>query len=723
MAFLELLAFGFCTALLGTAAHRVATRMYPARPWSRVLAWAVLVFGGVVLILQILGATGLLRPLPAGILTVVVSGAVLLLVRRPSEVVPLRWPLGRRATFLTAWFGLVVLGVSLGKPSTQADSVWYHYPLIAHWLQVADLTTPKMFSFSGFHWFYPSNSELAQTWLVIWTRTDVFLGLSSWLATGVSVAAVTGLVRRLGGRLTTGLWVGLVWGTVPLVLDTQVRANGVDLMLSALFTLVVFFGVAWWQETGGRRVSGDLVLGGACLGLALGTKFTVVGMVAVLCVVLAGVVAFRVRRRETSLGAGVAILAVVAAGIVVPAVFWYVRNQVLVGNPFYPVGLFGMKDGFDLVGVKDLVSRLDATVPDYFFPPDGFGIGVIAALWIFVMWAGGFLVLAGLAVPLFAFWPSRTARKGDGAATAPGDGPGPSRGLLFVVCGVIPPALTAVYAAIPGSAGGLPGQPFLFAINARYGFPGFVLALVGLAVVLDRRRPRWSGRLFGAAFTLNVLFGVLLPPFIAGFGARVIPAACVLATGAVGVWLVAERILARVPRRDSKAVSYLAGTAGAVAVLAGVAASVYYAGPRVRYDNMGALSEVVYDKVRDWPAGTGVAYAGLNYVYPIYGEHLENRVELVGRRVAPGTMVSITEPAELVDFMRRRSLTYLVVKHQKAEKTKHIAGVTIRISPYQEKIIRAFDPVEDGFAAEDPRHFELVDEDKAQRISLYRFRP
>jgi hypothetical protein len=212
-------------------------------------------------------------------------------------------------------------GYALSNGMTHPDTLWYHAPYAARFLQtgwlthlsdtgLADVATPL-------HSYLPLNGSVAHAIVMLPFESDflsVFLNLG-WFA--LALAAGWCLGRRDGAAGITMLGMVVLLG-LPTIAGTQPGQAANDVATMALFVV----GVALLAD-GWMRVV-PTALAGVAVGLALGIKLTVLAPAAVLTVGIV-VVAIRARRIPVALAWCVAL--VLAGG------YWFVRNWVVVGNP------------------------------------------------------------------------------------------------------------------------------------------------------------------------------------------------------------------------------------------------------------------------------------------------------------------------------------------------------------------------------------------------------
>lgn len=198
--------------------------------------------------------------------------------------------------------------LALGVVPNNYDSMYYHLARIGYWLE-----NDSVFQFYGgsiFQLQHPPNAELLQAWTMELTRGDRFAQFVQWTALWGLVCVTYSGARLLRFSRSGSLFAAAVFGTLPLpVLEASSTIND---LVSAFFVCAA----ALFMIRGISATSiGDVVVGAASLGLAIGTKGTVLLAVPAL-VVLVGCSLWRWRpsRRFLAVGALVSVLATLALG-------------------------------------------------------------------------------------------------------------------------------------------------------------------------------------------------------------------------------------------------------------------------------------------------------------------------------------------------------------------------------------------------------------------------
>src|SRR3954452_6597541 len=259
--------------------HSMRLRVMPA--WGSAPGLLVDVVGSVsavVVVSELLGSVGLFRwwaLVPA----VALSGLALHVATRrtaPREADPPPTPPdagGPLARLLGFGAALLVLGqwavaaqISLGKGMTAPDTLWYHGPFAARFVQEGWLTHLHFVEVEPLTAFYPANSELLHAvGIALFGSHDV---LSPLLNLGFVALA-----------LLAGWCIGRPFGAAPL----SMLSTSIALSLPILWGVNAgqagndAAGLAFFLAGAALLVNGAAAGSGAAAGLALGTKCSLVG--------------------------------------------------------------------------------------------------------------------------------------------------------------------------------------------------------------------------------------------------------------------------------------------------------------------------------------------------------------------------------------------------------------------------------------------------------------
>jgi hypothetical protein len=657
---------------LGFSAYRLRHRLIPT--WTGAPARLVEIVVGVALLIwisELLGTFGLLYAgaligaciLLAAVLALYPAGGGGAGVPRGAEARPAPSTVGDAAPTgpagQNAWQLLVMVGViavvvghwalttkhALDRGVFNFDSLWYHLPFSVEIVQGHSVTGMHHVDTVFTSWFYPQNSELLHAVGMLLAGRDtlsLFLNFG-WL--GVAFLAAWCIGRPYGRGYLSVTAVAIVLECHTLVVREPGAAKNDLVAAAALLAAVAILVTAWWAARQGEgsaeetREEGEkpslpagwpLAAAGLAVGLAAGSKVTVMAMAAALTV---AVLVLAPAGRRWAAAAWWLIPGLLGGG------YWYLRNVVVAGNPIPEIERLGP---ISLPHPEALqVARPDFSIAHYatdtgvwseYFGP-GFH-GAFGVLWPLVL---GVAVLAALVALLKGR--DRMVRWAGGVA-------------LF---GMV------AYLFTPLSAAGLDGAPDAFEINIRFVVPALLLALALLPLprFFDDRRRQWG--------LLAVLLVVLVVSDRAEAVARDPGRLFALALVVLMVLVPAALLLAR-----SRGAGRGAVTVGFVALALAVVALGYPLQRHYldeRFSNEVAAESIPgrgLDSAYRWArgvedariglAGTTAGFAG----YGFYGNDLSNRVNYLGAGGAHGAFNAIPDCRAFRTAVNEADLDYLV---------------------------------------------------------------
>jgi hypothetical protein len=643
-------------AALALTAHRVRRLLLPG--WSGPPAWlAELVLGltALTLVSEALGTFGAFGEVEMIVATLAVAAVAVFACRRlegrralsaaPSPPAPASSSI---AIVLAVAVGAAVVAgwmvptlAALAGGMDRADTLWYHMPLAARFVQTGSLGDIFFFDPVFFASFYPSNSEVVHALPILTFGRDILSPLINlgYLAMGLLASWCIGRPYGVAPQALMGGSIAL--GAQNLVEFQAGEAlndiTGVAFVLAAAALLVNGYAARGPRKARapGREIAlGALAVAGLAAGLAAGVKLSFLAPVAALTIGVVVIAPVGTRRAVTLAWT----LPLVAAGV-----YWYARNAIATGNPIPfihsigPIELPAPDRDFDL--------RPGFSVAHYWNDPD--------------VWWDWFI--PGLQESFGVLWPATIIGMTAGAAFAVWRGVEPILRLLGAV------ALFTAFAYLftPLTAAGEEGQPIAFVWNVRYIGPTAAIAFAILPCLPAARAT--AGRRAAVTVGLTGLAGATVGSLIQWHqghvkGAIVAAVGVVVAAAAIAWLRGRNRLGPAAPRRFALAIG---AAVLLLAIAAGWVEQRHYL--ERRYENtsprLGLAPTLRWAQdLRD----ARVAVAGIRGVfnqYPLYGADLSNRVQWLGERGPHDAWLRIPTCEEWRRAVNAGSYTHVVTTY------------------------------------------------------------
>ena len=224
--------------------------------------------------------------------------------------------LGLLAAATYAW----VLTAAYFLPPRGIDDLAYHLPTIFEYVRSHEIRLLPTSMCSTFA--FPENAELLFMWPVMFTHDQRWVDGVNVPFVLLSVMGSYALLRQFGIREKDSLFAALLYALCPVVI-MQAGVSYVDIIVALFLLLSLYYSILFHEH--GRTP--DLFMAGLSIGLMCGMKYTAILLAMPLQALILPALWQGKRRRWFGY----------AAVIIVTAGWWYVRNAVVLGDPFYPM--------------------------------------------------------------------------------------------------------------------------------------------------------------------------------------------------------------------------------------------------------------------------------------------------------------------------------------------------------------------------------------------------
>jgi len=545
-------------------------------------------------------------------------------------------------TALTAAWMIPTLG-SIAAGMDRADTLWYHMPLAARFVQTGHLGSIFFLDPVFFASFYPANSEVFHAIGMLFFGRDIaspFIN-DGWLIVGLLSCYCIGRPYGAGPQALIG---GSVALGAQMLVEFQAGEGlnditGVAFLLAAAAILVNAhasrgLGAPGVTPEGRSRALPPFVMAGLAAGLAAGVKLSFLPIVAALTV---GVVAIAGRGARRRVGLAWSVPMVVGGS------YWYLRNLFAVGNPIPEIHHLGP-------------IALPAPIRDFSLRP---GFSVFHYWNDTGVWQNWFA--PGLHTSLGLLWPVTVVGIFAISALAVLRGREPIVRLLGAVAGFA----AVAYIFTPLTASGVQGEPIGFVWNLRYIAPSVALAFALLPCLpAVRATPRGRGLAAGGLFVLAAFTIGSLVQWQQGHVKGAVAAALVVLAGGVALSVARGRGITWHALRPGRRLAVV-GVIAAVAVAGGYEVQKRYM--QHRYEDAGSVPDL--SGAFAWVRGvqdSRIALAGVRGIftqYAFYGPDLSNRVQWLGRQTAHDGYARIATCSAWYRAVNGGNYDYVVATH------------------------------------------------------------
>ena len=207
-------------------------------------------------------------------------------------------------------------------PPKDWDSIWYHLPAAVNWLK-----TGSLWSIQSPYGYYPFNGALLSLWLIIPFNNDVIVNCQNLIPL-VLCFLVIYEINKFFVKRDWNLWIIISLFSVFIIrFELHTQLNDV---LVLTFFCIVLYGISKYHQMGKTIF---IVVSGIALGILFGLKYNMIAFSILIFFPL-----FEKRDRNSVFKRLRNVLIVFLLCIMLGS-FWYIRNWIVLGDPFYPLAL------------------------------------------------------------------------------------------------------------------------------------------------------------------------------------------------------------------------------------------------------------------------------------------------------------------------------------------------------------------------------------------------
>lgn len=241
-------------------------------------------------------------------------------------------------------------------PSYTWDALWYHLPMVGYIMQSGAIQEVPAYSFitqviNGL----PKNIELFFLWNIMFLKNDAIVDLTQLFFTVMGVFSIYSIAVKLRIKEKHAVYSSLLFFFSPVII-LQSMTNYIDIAVSALFLTAINFLMCGNTDECPDNKTGILnfekgkipiLLAGLTTGILLGSKWSgplFVAVLAALIVIREFAIHFKLFNITPSGYKGnfvkdrfISYMICFIIPVFVMGAFWYIKNWVVYGNPFYPM--------------------------------------------------------------------------------------------------------------------------------------------------------------------------------------------------------------------------------------------------------------------------------------------------------------------------------------------------------------------------------------------------
>lgn len=341
----------------------------------------------ITILLIILGIIEIIDIISISIFSYIFCLLSLFLLRKKANTQKAK-PLKLNPSFLIIFSPLFIILLLRGfnailQTPFEYDSLAYHLPFVAEWLQSGSLREIYYSAFASPIGYYPSNYELLDLWTMIPFQSDYFANILNFGILIIFIISFLEILKTL--KVNKTLQIISVASVIYLpIFLRQIGLPLVDLYFSTTFATSILFLLKQYLEK--PKYSNYLIFG-LSLGLFIGTKY--LGIVYAFIPILVFLI-INISKKINKKYFFITFISIFLTGS-----FFYLRNYLNSGNPLFPteISILGKTIFQGYKGVNEVItntsilqnldslSTLKDLIKNYYFMT-GYGIRLFIVLLI-----------------------------------------------------------------------------------------------------------------------------------------------------------------------------------------------------------------------------------------------------------------------------------------------------------------------------------------------------
>lgn len=238
---------------------------------------------------------------------------------------------------------IVSLILCLLMPITNADAQAYHVARSLFWVIQGSLNHFDIADIRSL--CLPINSEILYSWVILFIKTDAFLGFFSFAGYLLSIVSIYNILGLLGYCTRRKLWVIFILSSFSSVI-VQISGTETDIIIAGLISSSIF--LFWYALKNNKKI--PVFMASLAYAIALGTKTTAIIMIPGIGILLLLLCSYFKKYKPFAWFLGFGLL-----NFLIFSSYNYILNFIQFSNFFGPTSFMVVSKNY--YGIKGLVAN------------------------------------------------------------------------------------------------------------------------------------------------------------------------------------------------------------------------------------------------------------------------------------------------------------------------------------------------------------------------------